>query len=462
MSYPVLVILWIIWNLNKHIKNRQTIKENRVLKRTIKVSKKEKIKSRLGAILIFGVLAVLQIYFIRKGFYSISADEAGHTLEAYGWYNGDYTLFSIWLPFLKIFYGSLFHIHYDLFWLPRVFSMLFGIMALCALMLLSYELFKNKFIVLITGFLGSIFTGIAIFSVLPLTEIYFFFFLVISIYLLLNYLRTKERLWLLYACGVVLTTIRYEGWVFVFIMALILFTKLNYKVLGLFIFPAFWVILSYAETGSLFGFVSNVAARRRALTFQDTVLYNFLYIGVNSLALLGLIYLRKNKIYFWLFLGSLIIWFLGTSTSGAMATHNVWRVGLVWNVLLIPFVAYLIHKIYLHSKAFSVLVLIVISYLFVTQTLTYGSKSYTKFDDMTAGNQIKNLNGKFLIPRYGWEYTNLLITSQQPNKFIDKEKITYSDLDSCDYFISLEVINSNRLSQIYKNNKWIIYQVEGE
>ena len=52
----------------------------------------------------FLILGLFQAYLLAKGFYSISADEAGHTLDALAFYNGS-SLFGIWLPFQKMFLG---------------------------------------------------------------------------------------------------------------------------------------------------------------------------------------------------------------------------------------------------------------------------------------------------------------------------------------------------------------------
>ena len=159
---------------------------------------------------VFGILLVLQIYLLNNGFYSISADEAGHILEAYRFYNGDVHLFSIWLPFVKIFYGLLFYIHYDLFWIPRIASMAAGHALLFFIMLLSGELFTEK-TAMVSGFIASVFVGTVVFSVVPLTEIYFFLCLVVSVYLLIRYLRTGKYLLLLFLLVIINTTDSLRG-----------------------------------------------------------------------------------------------------------------------------------------------------------------------------------------------------------------------------------------------------------
>ena len=158
----------------------------------------------------------MQVYLLSTNFYSISADEAGHTIEAVRFYQGA-SLFGIWLPFEKVFLGF-FLLFGDMFWMPRIISMIFGHLTLGALMLVGEELFKNDFITLITGIIGAV-SFIAVFSVLPLSEIYFFFFVLMSICLLL-----KESNWV-YLFTVLMTMVRFEGWIFAFIIIIILWNR---------------------------------------------------------------------------------------------------------------------------------------------------------------------------------------------------------------------------------------------
>lgn len=382
----------------------------------------------------FLILGLFQAYLLAKGFYSISADEAGHTLDALAFYNGS-SLFGIWLPFQKMFLGIFL---FDLFWMPRIVSMILGHLTLLVLMLISQKIFKES---LYTGILGAL-SLIAVFSVLPLAEIYFLFFLLLSIYLLL-----KESNWVILST-IILTSVRFEGWIFALIIGIVLYQRIGLKALIVLIFPLFWVLLSYFETGSLLGFITQVSARKRVFTAEDSVLYNFLLISIYSLSLLGIFYLGKNKIYALIFISTLIIWTLATSLSGAMATHNVWRVGLVWNVLLIPFTAYFITRI-----KYKVVVLAVIGYLFFAQSIDHSKESYTKPEDLQAGKVISNLEGKFIMPRYGWEYSNLLVTSGK--EIVFKDSLYYADTKGYDYIILMQEVN---LPLIYENKKWRIYE----
>jgi len=164
----------------------------------------------------FILLLIVQVYLLSTNFYSISADEAGHTIEAVRFYQGA-SLFSIWLPFEKVFLGF-FLLFGDMFWMPRIISMIFGHLCLASLMLVTWELFHNELVVTIAGIIGAI-SLIAVFSVIPLTEIYFFTFVLLSIYFLL-----KKSNWV-YLFTILMTTVRFEGWIFAFIIMLILWRE---------------------------------------------------------------------------------------------------------------------------------------------------------------------------------------------------------------------------------------------
>lgn len=340
---------------------------------------KEKIIFVSSLILIIIVLIVFQIFLLSKGFYSISADEAGHTLEGFWWYKGQMNIFSVWLPFQKILYGISFHVHYNLFWIPRILSSLFGILTLLSLIFLTNELFRNKIISVLTGFLASIFYGVVIFSVIPLAEIYFFFFVITSLAFLFHWIRTKKEisLWASIIFSSLSTTTRYEAWIFsLFIFAVIVIKIYSFnkklkskliKIIGimilLFSFPLFWIYLSFTVTGQSIGFINIVVERYHTgglLTeIRNNVLYKFLIINTSSLNILGLMaiiffYKKESKVrtYVFLFLLTLLVMSIVTFISKAMPTHNSWRLASIWSILLLPFTARWLYIFFIDEKKY--------------------------------------------------------------------------------------------------------------
>jgi len=81
-------------------------------------------------------------------------------------------------------------------------------------------------------------------------------------------------------------------------------------------------------------------------------------------------------------------------------------------------------------------------------------ESYTKIEDLEAGRWIKEHTGTYVMPKYGWEYTNLLITSGKQIEY--KDKITDFNYD---YIILRQRAN---LKMVFTNNKWFIYKLRGK
>lgn len=477
---------------------------------------KEKTLYVISFALIIILFCAFIIYLINKGFFALSADEAGHTLEAYYWFKGESKFYSIWLPFQKILYVISFSFWNDLIWTPRVLSSLFGLLTLISLMFLSHQLFLNKIITILTGFLGSFSWTVIIFSVLPMTEIYFFFFIVSSLAFLVKWQRDNSNFSLLFVLifSVIASTVRFESWIFLLAELLLIVIeisksdmKVKHKLFKIFIisivlsfFPLYWVYLSYKSTGDILGFINLVAERYRPadifVRIKSNILFNFISINLFTLNLTGLItffVLRKNPIVlrFSFILGStIIISSILTYLSNAMPTHNTWRLAGVWTILLIPFTACIIYHLYMLPKdvykitsVSLTIALVILSFIKIKQ-LT--DTSFLRKEDISIGEYIAEslLKGdnssKIFIQQNSWEYSNLLITSGLPERFItdrevfseikaytiphlktDDERLTKYNIR----YIILKPLNEDyfdmdSLNIIREFNSWIIYKIK--
>jgi len=415
---------------------------------------------RLIYLLPFVLLIIFQLILIDKGILSISADESGHTLNAYNYYIGKGSLWGMWLPGQQLIYTAGFMVWKDLVWMPRIVSMMFGIFTLISLMLVTKELFKDKNIIVMTGVFGSLFVGINLYSVLPLTEIYFFAFILLEIYLMLYYLRTGKKEWLVIIVGIIATMFRYDGWVFILVVGGMMIKKLKYKTILLFLFPVVWVMYGWIMTGDMFGFIHSVAERRIALRNDEGMIYNYILLTLESTLLAGLFFINKNKKYLMLYVITFIIWAIALSRTGAMPTHNVWRVPLIWNIMMIPFLAYVVMKP--KQKILSVVVIIIISLLFIKQTVKYISlpqKYILTWNEIELGKKIQQLDGGIIIPKMGWEYSNILVVSQRPERISFKDGINYMDLILYDYLIVPRRIYIDK-EEIWNNKDWFIYKLK--
>ena len=454
---------------------------------------KENIIFVLGVILLIVVLIIFQLFVFSKGFYSISADEAGHTLEGFWWFKGQNNIYSVWLPFQKILYGISFHIHYNLFSVPRILSSIFGILTLLSLIFLTKELFQNKIVSVLSGFLASIFYGVVIFSVIPLSEIYFFFFVIASLALLFHWIRTKREfsLWAGIIFSSVGTTTRYEAWIFSFLIFAVITIKIYsinktlknhiFRIIGmmilLFSFPLYWIYLSFVVTIQPTGFIEVVVERYNPgglLTeIRNNVLYQFITINTSCLNILGLItiifYYKKDssiKTYAFLFLSTLLVVGIVTFFSKAMPSHNSWRLATIWSILFIPFTAQWLYILLSDERKYfkfnSIVFFIILTLFFYNQTLHYIKESYMNKEDIIIGEYLNNKlsymnpSSKIFIERDKWRYSSLLITSQIPDRFItDKELFNNSILTSSkDLLIELKRYNIEYL--IFRTNGQLI------
>ncbi len=472
--------------------------------------------------LVLLVLIVSQLLLFSRGIFAISADEAGHTLEAFQWYRGESPLFSIWLPFQKIIYGLSLKIYFNLIWTPRILSSLFGALTILSLMFLTFELFRKKTTLILSGMLGAIFPCLVIFSVLPLTEIYFFFFTISSIALLFNWRRTGS----IYSFILVIffssigTTTRYEAWPFSFIIFLILIKKFyrdkekfSFRLLRiflififLFVFPMYWIYLSYHTTGDVLAFLHSVSSRYSHRTstngpqtllenIKNNVGYYFIMINVVSLNIIGLsiffYYFKKSstiKLYAFIILTTLIGFSILTYFSNAMPTHNAWRLASIWSIMLIPFTAQSLYLLVSDERPYLkhsfVILFLLIIYFFNIQTSYYTNFRYMTRQDLEIGKFINTLNfsdesSKIYIERGGWQYMNLMVASQNPQRFltenqmknptskadsISAEQISEFEHAGIQYLILTyrmkQDFGTNYLQRLKQFNNWSIYKIK--
>lgn len=417
----------------------------------------------IGLVLDIILLVIFQQLLYSKAFYALSADESGHTLEAYHFFNNSSPIFSIWLPFQKILYSLLFFIHQDLFWLPRITSNVFGVLTVFALVYMSYQLFENQLSLVLTGFLASIFWAVVVFSVLPLTEIYFLFSAILSIAFFINWYRNKNNILLFLSIlfTIISTTIRFEAWVIAFVLLLEVIIKISNansyhfikvtKVLivsvSMFIFPIIWIILSYVNTESFWGFINLVSDRHYSTSnfseFQINPIYSFFLININSINIIGLISLislrNSNpaiKPYLRILFLSLLIIGMTTFLTGAIATHNHFRLVVFWSTLLLPFTAHWISRFLNKTDQISLVSFIVfifmIIYFFSNQTVDYSKTSYISREDVEIGTFLRDKifknskDSRIFINKNKWKYTNILVLSEKPEKFINDDEVIFT------------------------------------
>nr|WP_321984799.1 hypothetical protein [uncultured Lichenicoccus sp.] len=316
----------------------------------------------LGLLVLVALAAQLGLF--GAGLYRITSDESARILTAWhmGWSNVLEPF--LWPPFYKLFVGSAMRIYPDIFITPRVLVCVTGLVCLLALARLATALFLDRRISLIAVALAVLAPQRLIFSVAPLSDIYYFVFVITAAACTAEWLRTERARSLLLGCGCILLaeSVRFESGLFAAFLELLLLYRtfisrdLRFSTwvaasVVLFIFPAFWAANSYVWYGSLsnlgvvtqqfvgmFGHDYIQALKWAPLRWfiQDTI-WNPLTIG-GMLVVLWLS-MRERVVLLWslVFLLPLLVFSVTTVVSLSTPTAATWRTSGVWTLMMLPF-----------------------------------------------------------------------------------------------------------------------------
>jgi hypothetical protein len=406
----------------------------------------------LALIILFTCAA--QVYLFKQEFYSISADESARILEAAE------------MPFSRILRPTYFpplyalinklglSLYYDLFLAPRILTSIVGVAASMALMFLAYRLFRNSTISIITGFLAVCFPHRLVFSVAPLSEIYFMCFMTLGCAFFLGWITDERKEDLLFStiCFLLCSALRYEGWLACATMACILtvqrFTTKKpdrgaylISISILLSFPLYWFLSAYFTKrmwafSSISKYYIDSHGKDPVDVWQRSFMYQFIEQSVFSPLIAGLVSFAYHAVQdrsVRLVSLLLILPILGMTALGfatyALPVHNWWRVAGPALFLLLPFLAHLIYKacsaISINRHVYYMSLVIVTSLVaawFYAETGRRTKQSNFTGDHLRAGTFLKGsalkAKDKILIDTSTWMYTNVIVASNMPDRFI--------------------------------------------
>jgi hypothetical protein len=420
---------------------------------------KKYFKLTLLSIVLFSVVLNVILYF--AGFYSISADESGRTIHAYKWITGTYEGIPTWLPFHTIIMGFGLKIFPDLFFTPRIIISIFGVLAFVSFIWLSHELFKDRYITLLSAVIALFYPSRVILSSVPLSESMFFFFVFSGIAFFTKWLNSKKNLLLLLSALAFAfsSSVRYEGWLFSasIVAVLIFFKKIKTEkvntititivtLIGL-IFPVYWFIYQSGVADNPFHFFYDVNKNfERSLgtsffsILRNNYLTRFIHHNLIYLCFPGVfasfyLFLRDSTIRKWmsLILIPFIPLILISFTGRGIPTHNIWRIPELWNILLIPFTAYFIKNLdsfeikylkHLRKSAVPLIITVVLIYYSFHIYRYVGDENYFSKEELKIGRYVEqNLieadpKSKILIEVPDWSYLHIIVASNNPENFI--------------------------------------------
>ena len=398
------------------------------------------------------IAILIHITLLLKGFYSISADESGRTLDAYFWITNDPRLSDVWLPFYRVLLGYALLIYHDLFLVPRILSNLFGIGVCCIIVWFTNELFHKREITLVAAFASAVFPHRIILAVVPLTEIIFIFFTLTAFTFFIRWCSTRkfQFLFLVSIFLGVTTTVRYEGWLFsgTFVLFLIhqqLIVKQSNISLRLFLslcaivcaFPLYWFFDNAIREGSpLFFWMKTSANYERAhtsllkLIWRNVAAQFFLWntLSLNIIGVFSLFSLYRTNTTVKQLSVLIVVPLLllsGFQFFGhTLPTHNPWRTAAIWGVLLLPFASYYLYETFKSSRSQFAGLCIVLVVLCFAQTFYLARNSYFTKEEKLAGEFLEQqiINNthvcNVLIENPDWCYLNIVIASQHPENYL--------------------------------------------
>lgn len=389
-----------------------------------------------------------------QGFYGISWDDAGRTLDAFEWRQHPELHATAWLPFHRILMGAALAAFPDLFVTPRVVTFLFGLASLGLLTWLADELFRNRRITIATALFGAVFMPRVVLTLAPLSCVPFSCVIVGAMAALARWLRTATRASLvLAACAfAVSTTIRYEGWAFAAAFALMVWacrwtqphrvgwSDVALSAIVVSIFPLLWMAVSAAESGGALAAVDKngtayadwlLVLRKNPLT--ELVVINAL--TLNAIGLWSTIVRARRDARFRRFLFVAATPLLLISVALLMAKRAQsgpsWRMIVVWSLLLVPFTVDTVHSLTRRLPRFgrplaaAALVGLALLSLFGTHRMYWQSRwaippiTRDIGRDLSARLATYPKEARVLIESSSYSFLNLLVSSQQPDRFIN-------------------------------------------
>jgi hypothetical protein len=235
---------------------------------------------RLGLAAITLTALVLQATLFRAGLERLSADESARALLAHGLTRANALEPFIWPPFTKLATGLALLAWNDTFVVPHILSNGTGLLVLLTLAALTKEITGDRRIVLVAVALAAVQPYRLLFAVVPLSDIHYMLFLLLSALWTLRWLRSGSTRALLLSCVCLLMaqTVRYEGAVFGLCLGLLVlrqwwrgglrFPMALAAALLLSGFPVFWAANTWAWYGSL-DILGNAGAQYRAMLGEN-------------------------------------------------------------------------------------------------------------------------------------------------------------------------------------------------
>jgi 4-amino-4-deoxy-L-arabinose transferase-like glycosyltransferase len=216
----------------------------------------------------------------RTGFSALTADEFGRVITAAFWSKNPVMYWhGMWLPFHAYLHGMSLWVHWELLWMPRFITILFGLISIVVIYFLASSLFESRSVGMMSALLLSLNPAHIWLSGTPLTEMPHAMFVLIAIWTFGMYLKKSQSAYLFSAALALALAngFRFEAWLISMIFTFFLVSKIIWQAVNRriqgdtlrnifvamvipWIFPLAWVIGNYLETKIVFYFAEAIKA----------------------------------------------------------------------------------------------------------------------------------------------------------------------------------------------------------
>lgn len=408
-----------------------------------------------GLLLILGAKALAQVWLYIDGYYGVSADDCGRTINALHWaQNPHLVIQGVWLPLDQYLFGTALLLWRNLVWAPRLVVLLLGHLSLVLLALSARELLRADCPALLAAAIaGSLpwhlwTTGSALSEQLLLVPA------LGMLLFLLRFSRTQAASDLLAAsfCCALATMVRYEAWFYTMLFPVVVVyfvlsgvrmrTGFVISALLPFIHPFLWVVGNRMVHGQWFTFFHHSAQAfnwaphtpvpQRLILELPAWLFGHSPVAVAG-ALIGLVlYIHRHRTSrVWLYLALPITHLLAVIASeavGASASHTPQRLLFLVAVVLQPFGAWLIVALARRDSAggFLTIPLVLLVALIIGQGLIASrTPPIVPFDrdNMLVGRALAQHFAKFphanaMVEMRDWGFLGIQVYSGHPDRVL--------------------------------------------
>jgi hypothetical protein len=457
----------------------------------------------LALVIVARVLVQLALY--AAGFQALTADDFGRVVIADIWLRSPHAIWQgPWLPFHTYVIGIALYIWHDLLVVPRIIAFAFGSASLFFIYKLTYALFANSRIALISVVLLAVNPAHIWLSSVPLTEIMQAAFILGFLWANVEYILGKP-IYYFYLSVALLSldnTVRFEGWIFSVLFMIQMFFllwrkhirlhNLTIALVLLWIFPFAWITGNYLKTGDPLFFMTVNRAFDTKWYGSYSSYANYLsaffeidpYTTLLSIPaiILCLIYVKQNRAVYWitLYIVGALIAFAWLQRGQIQPHGNYIRYLALFLFIIYPlsawFISWLLGQVLTNKLAWMAAITFILSLMGTWQVRSaFRFVNDPAAEGLRVGQHIRALrlqnpesaSKPILIELHYWQYLAIHVGANDLSSLVYDRALNFNKLNDSSsriqaspdllptciqfYHISYIVVHSAELRQLVQN-----------